>query len=244
MIGLVLALLATGFVLVYGLFAWEHIVKRRRESEPGTSWAATARARAARPATERDAPRAFGRDACWLAVSTRDAEAVAQLLGVRTRLPANWQAGLAEVAAGGVFVSAPVDGVVFVVGRALLGSDAIEQGLVPRLEQLSRRCGRVAWFCADGERDVYGWALADQGQVQRGYAWSEDGGTVWWHGDVTESERALGCFVDDPRDRSDDDEKWWPDRRIVHALAAAWSVDPDRLDAEGCVGPLGSVGRL
>jgi hypothetical protein len=24
-------------LLVYGLFAWEHIVRRRREAEPGTS---------------------------------------------------------------------------------------------------------------------------------------------------------------------------------------------------------------
>jgi hypothetical protein len=37
MIGLVLALLAVGLIIVYGLFAWEHIVRRRRESEPGTS---------------------------------------------------------------------------------------------------------------------------------------------------------------------------------------------------------------
>lgn len=36
-VGLVLALAATGAVLVYGLLAWEHIVRRRREADPGTS---------------------------------------------------------------------------------------------------------------------------------------------------------------------------------------------------------------
>ena len=244
MIGLVLALLAVGLIIVYGLFAWEHIVRRRRESEPGSSWAATARARAARPATDPDAPRAFGRDACWLAVRAADAASVAQALAVRTQLPANWQAGLAEAADVGVFVSPPVDGLVFVVGRALLGGEAVESVLVPRLERLSQRFGKVAWFCADGARDVFGWALAEQGRVRRGYAWQEDGGTAWWHGDVTDPERELGCFVDDPRDCSDDEEKWWPDRRFVHALAAAWSVDPDRLADARPATALGLVGRL
>ena len=60
----------------------------------------------------------------------------------------------------------------------------------------------------------------------------------------TPQERALGCFVDDPRDRSDDEIKWWPDRRTVHALAAAWSLDPDTLAAHGAVRSTGAVGRL
>ncbi len=34
---LVLALAAVAAVLVYGLLAWEHIVRRRREQEPGTT---------------------------------------------------------------------------------------------------------------------------------------------------------------------------------------------------------------
>ena len=36
-LGLVVALGLTGFVLVYGLLAWERIVRRRREQEPGSS---------------------------------------------------------------------------------------------------------------------------------------------------------------------------------------------------------------
>jgi len=244
MLGLILALLATGFVLVYGLFAWEHIVQRRRASEPDSTWGATARARAARPATEPDAPRAFGRSACWLVVPANSTEAVLKALALRTVVPANWQAGLAEAEQGGVFVSPPVHGRVFVVGRAQLGSAAPEVALAPRLAMLSERFGVAAWFCADPTRDVFGWALAERGALQRGYAWQEPGGTAWWHGDVTAAEHELGCFVDDPRDRSDDDEKWWPDRGIVHALAAAWSVDPDRLTELGTAAGLGAVGRL
>jgi hypothetical protein len=36
-LALVGALTGTGAVLVYGLLAWERIVRRRREQEPGTS---------------------------------------------------------------------------------------------------------------------------------------------------------------------------------------------------------------
>ncbi|MFO1032222.1 MAG: hypothetical protein U1F60_14175 [Planctomycetota bacterium] len=244
MLGLILALLSVGLVLVYGLFAWEHIVQRRRASEPGSSWGATARARAARPATEVDAPCAFGRSACWLVVPASSTEAVVQALALRTVLPANWQAGLAEAEQGGVFVSPPVAGRVFVVGRSLLGTAAPEAALAPRLARLSERFGVAAWFCADEVHDVFGWALAERGVLQRGYAWREPDGTAWWHGEVTAAEHELGCFVDDPRDRSDDDEKWWPDRGIVHALAAAWSVDPDRLGEPRPAAGLGAVGRL
>ena len=243
-LALLVAFAATGAILVYGLLAWEHIVRRRRESEPGTAWAATARARAARPATEADAPRGFGRDACWLAVTADDGHAVARALGLRTVLPANWSAGLAEAATAGVFVSPPVAGLVFVVGRDLLGKAAPGDVLLPRLERLSAQFGRVCWFCADGEHDVFGWALAERGVLQRGYAFAEPDGTAFWHGDVTAIERQLDCFVDDPRDRSDDDVKWWPDRRLVHSIAAAWSVDPDRLGEARAGGGLGQVGRI
>jgi len=244
MLGLILALFATGFILVYGLFAWERIVQRRRASEPDSTWGATARARAARPATQADAPRAFGRSDCWLVVPATRSEDVVRALALRTVLPANWQAGLVEAEQGGVFVSPPVHGRVFVVGRALLGSAEPDTALAPRLAMLSARFGVAAWFCADPSRDVFGWALAERGALQRGYAWQEPGGTAWWHGEVTAAEQELGCFVDDPRDRSDDDEKWWPDRGVVHALAAAWSVDPDRLGEGQAEAGLGAVGRL
>lgn len=36
-VGLVVVLGLTGAVLIYGLMAWENIVRRRREQEPGTT---------------------------------------------------------------------------------------------------------------------------------------------------------------------------------------------------------------
>lgn len=190
-----------------------------------------------------DPPLPFGRDAVWLAIASTDSNAVVRALGLRTVLPANWASGLAEVAAMGTFVSPPVCGFVLVTGRDLLQHSDPDQDLLPLLERLSRQFGRVCWFASDGERDVHGWARACGGAVERAYAYAGDRGHVLMSGPVTESEEALGCFVDDPRDRSDDEVKWWPDRAVVHALAAAWALDPDQLDADTAAPGSGYVGR-
>lgn len=242
-LGLVLALALTGFVLVYGLFAWERIVRRRREQEPGSSWGATARARAARPDTDLDGPRPFARDAVWLAVRSDDAQAVARELALRTVLPANWAGGLAEVAELGTFVAPPVRGWVLVTGADLRRHSDPDHDLLPLLERLGQRFGAACWFASDSARDVHGWALVREGVVERAYAYTAEGGHVLWHGEPTAAETALGCFVDDPRDQSDDDVKWWPDRRVVHAIAQAWAIDPDRLDATAAPAGVGCVGR-
>ncbi|MBX3463372.1 MAG: hypothetical protein KF830_09385, partial [Planctomycetes bacterium] len=51
LLALVGALAAVALLVVYGLWAWERIVRRHREQLPGTVWHAAARARAARPGT-------------------------------------------------------------------------------------------------------------------------------------------------------------------------------------------------
>lgn len=176
-------------------------------------------------------------------MTSDDAAAVVQALALRTVLPANWAGGLADVRTAGVFVTPPVGGVVFATGadvRACHGDAA----LADRLAALSRRFGRAAWFCADGEADVFGWALAVRGTLQRHYEYTGEHGETVWHGEVTEAERALGCFLADPRDRSGEADAWWPDRRIVHALAAAWSHDPDALAAMASATGPGAVGRM
>lgn len=166
-------------------------------------------------------------------------------LGLRTVLPANWGAGLAEVEQEGVFVTSAVEGHVFAVGADLglrCGGDA--ERIAALVSRLSATFGRVVWFQTHDAAEVHGWMLADRGELVRGYAFVGDEGHVFWHGDVTDAERDLGCFLDDPRDSSDDEIKWWPDSRIVGALAAAWSVDPTRIEARNAAPALGSCGRL
>lgn len=155
-------------------------------------------------------------------------------------LPANWRSGLVEAAERGAFVSPAVTDWVFAVGPDLRGAAGDVGGFVtPLLERLSAAFGVAAWFTTNTAAEQHGWALAQQGELVRGYAFDGDHGHVFWHGEVTDAERALQCFVDDPRDQSDDDVKWWPDERIVLALAGAWSLDPSRL---GEVPPAAGVG--
>lgn len=178
---------------------------------------------------------------------TNDVAAVVQQLGLRTVLPANWRAGLEEVRERGVFVTPAVDGWVFAVGRDLLAKDGDDAALVaPLLEALSRKFGGAAWFAADADAERFGWALAVGGELERAYSFSGEAEPAWWVGEVTPAERAAGCFVDDPRDQSDDEVKWWPDRVVVLRIAAAWSLDPSRFgesEARGAAPGSGFVGR-
>jgi len=176
-----------------------------------------------------------------------DPEQVARALQLRTVLPANWSAGLAQVASEGVFVTPPIDGWIFAVGRdlAVITQDPAEMESL--ITGLSQDYGEVMWFSTDEQRDVHGWAMAQRGALVRGYAYIEEYGHTLWHGDVTEAEAALGCFRDDPRDHSDDEIKWWPDRRTVLAVAAAWSMDPCTIGgshARDRAASVGLVGRL
>jgi len=169
-------------------------------------------------------------------------------MALRTVLPANWRAGLLEVAERGVFV-APLDGQVLATGPDLLAADAAGIARIEALlVALSRTFGEVRWFQCHAEAELFGWARATRGEVSRGYAFASEQ-HIWWHGEVTEAEHAAGCFVDDPRDTSDDEVKWWPDERLVRHLASAWSIDPFLLGERtgpGGSGQTGSgwVGRL
>lgn len=174
-----------------------------------------------------------------------DAQALSRVLALRTTLPANWCDGLRQAGELGVFVSPPVSGHVFAIGADLsLAPQAALPALVQRLERLSATFGRAAWFTTFDDAEVHGWLFAERGELRRGYVFSAAAGHVFWHGDPTDAERTLGCFVDDPRDTSDDEVKWWPDTDVVCRLAATSSLDPRRL-AE-CAAPpaTGWYGRL
>lgn len=176
-----------------------------------------------------------------------DPEHVAKGLRLRTVLPANWSAGLSQVATEGVFVTPPVDGWIFAVGRDLAVTTNDPAELEQLLAGLSEVFEDVMWFSTDEVRDVHGWASASRGEFVRGYAYNEEVGHTMWHGDVTEAESELGCFLDDPRDQSDDEIKWWPDRRTVLAIARAWSMDPSTIGKDVPRQPTpgaGLVGRL
>lgn len=172
------------------------------------------------------------------------ADGVVRALGLRTVQPANWRSGLAHARERGVFVTPALDGWVLAVGEDLRG-DQQEDRLVPELlQRLSATFGKAAWFATHAQGERHGWALGERGELVRGYAFDGERGHVFWSGDVTDAERELNCFVDDPRDHSEDEVKWWPDERIVLAMAAAWSLDPRTLGERGRGVSAGWHGRL
>lgn len=173
-----------------------------------------------------------------------DPEAVARALGLRTVLPASWRAGLDEVREQGVFVTPAVGGWVFAVGRDVAVRTADPAETEAQLGALSSEFGEAFWFMADAERDVFGWARGERGRCLRAYAFAEEHGHYLWHGDVTPEEHELACFRDDPRDRSDDDVKWWPDEAVVCSLAGLWASDPTRIRPEAAPAGAGLLGRL
>jgi len=179
-----------------------------------------------------------------VAVRCGDPEPVARALGLRTVLPANWASGLTEVESAGVFVTPVVDGWVLAVGRDLARIAHEPARIEAMLTLLGETFGAACWFATDEQAEFHGWARAERRELVRGYAFAGDDGHAWWHGDITEHEHRLNCFVDDPRDQSDDEVKWWPDRRTVLALAGAWSVDPSRLADRDLPAGVGCVGRL
>jgi len=192
-----------------------------------------------------DLPKSFPPVATWLALRAEDPEHVVRAMQLRTVLPANWSSGLAQVASEGVFVTPPVAGWMFAVGRDLAVTTHNPAELESLLTRLSEQFDEVMWFSTDEERDVHGWARARRGEFVRGYAYDEEQGHTLWAGDVTEAESELGCFLDDPRDQSDDEIKWWPDRRTVLAIARAWSMDPTTIEqSHDRVSGSGLVGRL
>lgn len=194
--------------------------------------------------TAPDLPRPFDADATWICVPRGDRDEVVRTLRLRTVLEANWRSGLGYARSEGVFVSPPVDGAVFAVGRDLARHATDPSRVRELLESLSQRFGTAYWFSTDQVRDVHGWAIAEGGELVRSYAYYEEHGHLFSHGELTAAERELGCFVDDPRDSSLDEIKWWPDRDVVRALARTWTIDPQSLVPGGGPPALGCLGRL
>ncbi|MCR9245332.1 MAG: hypothetical protein NXI31_09890 [bacterium] len=173
-----------------------------------------------------------------------DPEAVAAALGLRTLMPANWRAGLEAAQDEGVFVTPAIAGVVLAVGVDLRGNGDYASLVPPLLARLSETFGRAAWFSTHDGVEHHGWGLGERGAVARAYAYTEQDGTVLNQGEITDTEHLLGCFVDDPRDQSDDTEKWWPDERLVLRMAGEWAIDPSRIGERGLPASAGLLGRL
>jgi hypothetical protein len=196
-----------------------------------------------------DLPVPFGPKMAWLALDTRDTEAVATALGLREARAATWAEGIDAAHQSSVFVTPPLADWTLAVGTALFPPDRAEAFVKPLLERLSRQFGDAQYFCTHQDVELHLWARARQGQLVRGYGWlGEKGLTLWDEGGQTKEERDLGFRSFDWRspavEQAQNKDVTLPDEGGVMQLAYLWSIDPTTLDEqfkEPVMGLLGSA---
>lgn len=215
---------------LFGLGRFAEIMRRHRDHQD--------RAENGFSEAEVEASASEARTTVWFVVRAQDPREVARVLGLRTVQPVAFEVGM-QRARTGMFV-APC-GKAFVMA---IGLDAWQRGDLSQVEaalvRLSKAHGEAFWFVVDEERSCVGWAMARRGELQRAFCFhGSDEEVLWEVGEPTQAERELGFFVEDPRDLTDDELKWWPLPRDVRSLAARWSIDPSRLSEPGQPGLAG-----
>jgi hypothetical protein len=112
---------------------------------------------------------------------------------------------------------------------------------------LSRKLGQVQFFSVNRAVNHHAWVQAEQGVVQRAYAWA--GKTLWNQGPLTRAEIELvfKCYgYGEGEERVDFGR---PDPTALNTerlplLAARWSVDPTSVDARMLKENQGIAGQL
>jgi hypothetical protein len=192
----------------------------------------------------------FGYKTEWLAVRHEDVEAVISALGLEGVRSASWAEGTWAMGDGRIFVTPPMRGFVLVAGSVLGlsvkdGLSRIPKGLSAALDT------EVLGFVSHRHVDVYGWARAMRGLVERMYLEGENG-AISSEGEPPPEESALhaerlaaraalepqevmiitadGATTKRVIDAPDASDPFWADQEVVRRLALAWSLDPLAFD--------------
>lgn len=202
---------------------------------------------------EPDTPAPFGYDMAWLAVRSRDTEAVVGSLGLEDAQRCNWNSGIGTVydnalGENHVFISPPVNGWTFVVGLPLPhpSSSAFVDKCTPLLVTLGGRFVEVQYYFAYPPIDMFAWARLVDGRLLRAFA-AGDEGVIWNKGKTTREERALGLKLFELRGvkgRKGDaggEMILHPTEDHVMRLALRWSLDPTRLNATSSIPGVGYI---
>ncbi len=182
---------------------------------------------------------------CWLAIHGHNRRAVQSALRLRNPQACSWLEGLAGEQE--IFISPPVEGWTLVTGTALPEPWDDVDACFRFMVDLSRKVGSVQWFSASRLSLHHAWIKADNGRIERAYAWA--GKTLWNQGPETAAEKELGlkCYgYTDPLEAS----PWaQPDElrmnvEKVPLLAARWGFDPRWIDEHSIKQLCGIVGNL
>jgi hypothetical protein len=179
----------------------------------------------------------------WLAIRSRDTQAVQLALGLHDPRPCSWAEGLFSTRK--LFIAPPVNGWTLVFGAGLPLPDDDVDSCYRFLRELSRKLGHVQFFQADQVLQHHAWAQLESGRVIRAYAWA--GTTLWNQGVKTSAEIALrmNCFAYGESSGSDD---WTMADHIVAnvervaQLAQRWSLDPAEIDGRALARQQGIAG--
>jgi hypothetical protein len=196
-----------------------------------------------------DLPLPFGPKTAWLALDTRDTDAVAAALDLRRSRAATWAEGIEAAHQSSVFVTPPVADWTLAMGAALFPPDRAEDFVKPLLERLSRPFGDAHYFCTHRDIGLHIWARARQGRLVRGYGWlGEKSLTLWDEGAPTREERGLGFGCRDglypAAGQGQHEEARCPDEAGLMQLACLWSIDPTSLNVQVKEPTMGILGEL
>lgn len=183
----------------------------------------------------------------WLAVRSGNPQWVQAALGLDNPTPCSWEEGLHVAHDRKLFISPAIRGWVLVMGSSLPEpADDVDRCFRFILE-VSRKLGHVQFFSVNRAVNHHAWVHADQGVIQRAYAWA--GKAVWNQGALTRAEIELGlkCYgYGEGEDRIDYGR---PDPAALNTerlplLASRWSLDPTSVDARMLKENRGIAGQL
>lgn len=196
-----------------------------------------------------DHPRSFGYKTAWVAVKARKPAALAKALGLRSVEKCGWASGVdrSYEYERAVFVTPALNGWVLAAGRLSIGRFEDLAQCKSLLERLSRRFEEAQFFHSERVVDLYTWARAMGGTVNRCYS-SVENRTICDEGARTEIETKLRIVL---CHEVPNDEEFWRRTDITHVdedavarIAGDWSINPTELESAGFGPSLGLIGLI
>jgi len=175
-------------------------------------------------------PPLFERPSRWLAVRSANPAAVQAALNLHHPVPCSWEQGLVEAREDKLFVSPTIGGWVFVVGPGLPEPSEDVDWCYLFLRELSAKLGNVQFYSVNRVLNHHAWALLEDGEVYRAYAWA--GETLWNEGFITAAEKELEMVCYDygaAAAGQDSRDAVLADCEKLNQLAERWSLDPEAL---------------
>ncbi|MBS7231346.1 hypothetical protein KHA90_09940 [Flavobacterium psychroterrae] len=202
--------------------------------------------------TNPDTPIDFGFKTVWIAVSTDDKIALAEILDLKDTQSSNWKSGLEYAYENSVFITPQIGKWTLAIGNKLPQGDnkASIEKLEKILNKLSTEFGEAQFFGTQRIIEYHNWMKSVNGKMERIYAYiGETGENIKVFGEKTEAENGLNLF-NSLSEEAESDSYWqredldYADEELVMKVAEKWSVNPIQITERSDVKiELGLVGK-